>query len=54
MDFQIKKLSSSGKGGMKKISKQTQPTLNSLLWMHGKTVSFCPQVNTPQPLVLSP
>lgn len=49
MDFQIKNLSSSGKGGTTKVCKQIQPTLHSLLWMHGKTVSFYSQVNTPQP-----
>lgn len=54
MDFQIKKLSPSGKRGMNKICKQIHPTLHSLLWMHRKTVSFCPLVNTLQPPVLSP
>lgn len=53
MDFQIKKFSSSGKGGMKKISEQIQPSLHSLFCMKGKTVCLCPQANSLQTLLLS-
>lgn len=53
MDFQIKKHSSSGKGGMKMICEQIQSSLHSLLCMHGKTVCLCPQANSLQTLLLS-